>query len=89
MKNLLFTLFLTLLAGTLIAQSIVVDNFDEVPADTSYWEIVNSDNSTNSGIVYTYQSDIVRTGANAMQVDWSAERAESWGGFTKLEHWHP
>ncbi len=88
MKNLLFTILLTLIATALFAQVRVIDNFDVEP-DSSYWDIVNSDNSTNSGITYTYQSAITHGGSNAMQVDWSAERAESWGGFTKLEHWHP
>ena len=77
------------MASAAFAQDRVIDDFDVEPADTAYWDVVNSDNATNSNTTITYQSDIVRSGAQAMRLDWSAERAESWGGFTKIEHWHP
>ena len=89
MKHLLITILLTVFAGALFGQIRVIDNFDAQPTDTAYWEYEYSENSSQSNIVISYQSDIVRSGAQAMKLDWASERAESWGGYAKLNHWHP
>jgi hypothetical protein len=89
MKQFLLTVLLTLIATTLIAQNRVIDNFDEEPSDTSYWITAVGDNSEAGYVNVNYQSGVVRSGAQAMKLDWAAERSESWGGFAKLEHWHP
>ncbi|RMF10870.1 MAG: T9SS C-terminal target domain-containing protein [Candidatus Neomarinimicrobiota bacterium] len=40
-------------------------------------------------VIPTYVSSPVHEGTGAMQLDWSAHNTESWGGYSKLEHWNP
>jgi hypothetical protein len=37
----------------------------------------------------SYVGDPVSIGTGAMQLEYSAHNKESWGGYSKIEHWHP
>jgi hypothetical protein len=85
-RYLLITFFL--IAGSLFAQE-MINNFD-AEVDTSYWAFFTSDNAdTNLSFMNSeFITDNVQEGAGAMKVVYSAQNAESWGGFVKFEHWN-
>lgn len=82
---------LFLVSGAIFAQEQIINSFDEAPADSTYWAFYQnpSADSTVSYMNYEFVADPVHEGAGAMQVDYSVQNAESWGGFVKLEHWNP
>lgn len=86
-RFLLLCIFLT--ATVLFSQEQVINDFDAAPADTNYWAFYTSDNADPavSFMNYEFVSDVVYDGTGAMQVDYSVQNIESWGGFIKLEHW--
>ena len=100
-KHLLLALvIIVMLPALLLAQDQVINSYDEAPADTNYWSYFDnhggqhyqtSDNadSAKGWILIDYVDDPVQEGSGAMELDWSAHNIESWGGYTKLEHWHP
>ena len=106
MKKLLplLAVLLVLVPAMLNAQQ-MIENFDQAPADTNYWNWFNPVNpNVNFGAHYqtnvsadsqygwikvSYVNDPVIEGTGAMQVDYSVDNTESWGGYTKLEHWNP
>ncbi len=69
----------------------ILDEFDQEPADTTYWgyEISENADSTKSYTDLMYVTDPVKSGDGALQVDWGAHNIEVWGGYSKFEHWHP
>ncbi|MDW7680058.1 MAG: sugar-binding protein [bacterium] len=96
----LFLSFVFLVAITSIALGQLVNNFDSAPADTNYWAYFDnhggqhyqtSDNadSAKGWILIDYITDPVYEGTGAMKLEYSAHNIEGWGGYTKLEHWHP
>ncbi len=97
MKKILFSL-LILCVGTLSAQQLI-NSFDVEPTDTNYWSYFEqhnahyqtSDNasSENGWINISYPTADVAEGSGAMKLEYSAQNTESWGGYTKLEHWNP
>ncbi len=84
-KLLLFSIFL-LSASFIWAQTQVVENFEE-PADSTYWGYVTAPSSSADSAYtnLTFQSATAVSG-NAVQVDWSAQNSEGYGGFVKFEH---
>ncbi len=91
MKKLLTLFIAVLFAGSMYAQSMVVDNFDAEPTDSTYWNFVMNESADTavSFLHATYQSSTVHDGAMALKLDYSVHNAESWGGFVKMEHWNP
>lgn len=98
MKKILFSL-LMICVGSLSAQP-VINNFDEASADTNYWAFFDNHSgqhyqtsdaadSAYGWINISYPADNVAEGTGAMRLDYSAHNSESWGGYTKLEHWNP
>ncbi len=87
-KQLLMITVLVLAVGISYGQ--VINTFDAEP-DTTYWGMFINDNaSTDSGFVLdSIVADPVYEGVGAMRLDYSAHNMESWGGFSKIEHWHP
>lgn len=87
------------------AQESMINALDSAPADTNYWAWFDSVNvtSTHGGhfntsdnadsalgwINISYVTSPTHEGTGAMQLEWSAHNIESWGGYSKLEHWHP
>lgn len=78
----------------------MINAFDAAPADTNYWmwfenhggqhyQTNTTADSTHGWFVVNYVNDPVYEGAGAMKLDYSVHNTEGWGGYTKLEHWHP
>ena len=88
MKKLL-AVFLILVSG-IYAQEQIINSFDSAEADTNYWAFFISDqaDSTKGYIDLSYPSTNVIEGTGAMKMEYSAHNTESWGGFSKIEHWH-
>lgn len=52
--------------------------------------MVNSGADDAKGYIrLNYVSDPVFDGAGAMEINYSVHNTEGWGGFSKIEHWHP
>lgn len=54
-----------------------------------HYEINNSADPALGYMNLSYVNDPVMIGTGAMQVEYSVHNMESWGGFSKIEHWHP
>lgn len=107
MKTVLrLTMVLALLV--VVGHAQVINNFDEAPADTAYWQwfepVTEGGLETNPGGHYaistsadpelgwietSYVTDPVYEGGGAMRIDYSVHNSESWGGYSKLQHFHP
>jgi len=87
-KTLLGLTVLLLAVG--LAYGKVINSFDEAP-DSTYWQVyMNEHASTDSAYInLSIVSSPVYEGAGAMKLEYSAHDMESWGGFTKIEHWNP
>ena len=98
-------LIILLAPAVMWAQEFMINSFDEASVDTNYWawfDAVNlssdfgghyntSDHADSAlGFVQVSHVDFpVFQGSASMKLDWSAHNIESWGGYSKLEHWHP
>lgn len=98
-KNLFIFIFLLITSG-LLAQEQILFSFDEADPDTNFWAYFDnhggqhyqtsvSADSALGWINITYPTDNVAEGNGALRLDYSAQNIESWGGYTKLEHWNP
>ncbi len=89
MKKLLSVLLI--LVSSVFAQTQIINSFDSEEADSNYWAFFNSDNADSNFafINLTFPTTDIVEGAGAMQMEYSAHNSESWGGFSKLEHWNP
>ena len=87
-KQLLMITVLVLAVGISYGQ--VINTFDAEP-DTTYWAFFMGDNASadSSAVDHSIVADPVFEGAGAMKLEYSAHNSESWGGFSKIEHWHP
>lgn len=90
MKGFFSTILLLLFAGSLFAQEQLINSFDAAE-DSTYWEFYQNDgaNDDTSFLNISYVTTGMQEGAGAMQLDYSVHNTESWGGFVKIEHWHP
>ena len=88
-KQLLIGLVLILAVSLSYGQK-VINGFDATP-DTSYWDVFVGDNAVadSSYFNFSFVDDPVLMGDSAMKIIYSAQNSESWGGFTKIEHWNP
>ncbi len=51
---------------------------------------VNAGANPDSGFVnMSFVDNPVKVGSGAMQLEYGVHNAESWGGYTKIEHWNP
>ena len=85
MKKILFLLFI---APTL-SQELMINSFDsESNFDETYWEL---DMSGSSGLGYANcsSSNTSHDNNGAVKIEYNVQNEESWGGFTKLSHFHP
>jgi len=75
-----------LLPLLLVGQTI--NNFDSAPEDSAYWGYETNENAhADTGFVnVSYITDTVLEGAGALKLEYSAHNAESWGGYSKVEH---
>jgi hypothetical protein len=100
MKKSYLFLLLFLASSLLFAQEQILNSFDEANADTNYWQYFDgqggqhyqtSDNADSAlgWLNVTYPTNEVAEGTGSMLLDYSAHNSESWGGYTKLEHWNP
>jgi len=91
MKRLWWVLPLLILFPVWASAQMVVESFDQAPADTNYWVHVISEHadSSLSYVNVSYVTDPVKVGTGAMRLDYSVHNIESWGGFAKIEHWYP
>lgn len=102
MKKLLTVAFLMLSMNLLFGQEFLLNSFDAASADTNYWAYFDnhggqhyqtsvSADSALGWLTLTYPTTnpVPQEGAGAMQVEYSVQNCESWGGYTKLEHWNP
>jgi len=80
----------------------VINSFDVASPDTNYWYYFDTQYTTgrhfqtNGGatvdkgfLTLTYVTDPLHEGTAALKIDYSVHNTESWGGYTKLEHWNP
>ena len=100
MKKSLLIVLMFLVGGVLFAQEQILNSFDAEQADTNYWQFFDNQggqhyqtsfnaDSALGWINITYPGTDVAEGTGAMRLDYSAQNIESWGGYTKLEHWNP
>ncbi len=93
-------LFFALLLMPLLIGAQTINNFDEASPDTNYWAFFDNHGGkhyqTNGGaasdkgwLILTHVNDPVFEGTGALKIEYSVHNTESWGGYTKLEHWHP
>jgi len=54
-----------------------------------HYQINASANPDSGYINLNYVDDPVYEGSGAVQLDYSIHNKESWGGYAKVEHWHP
>lgn len=98
-KVLLTALVLICMASFAMGQQ-MINSFDQASPDTNYWAFfdnhggkhyqTNTNAASDKGwIIITHVTDPVHEGTGAMKLDYSVHNTESWGGYTKLEHWHP
>ncbi|MBI9072140.1 MAG: T9SS type A sorting domain-containing protein [Melioribacteraceae bacterium] len=90
MKRFLIVFLMLFTVSGFFAQEKVLWDFDEEPLDTSFWAKVFGDNSDSTlhNCTPSFTSDAV-SGAGSMQIDYTVQNSESWGGFGKIEHYHP
>lgn len=90
-KILLLLTFLVGLSMTLLAQTETVNDFESsAKIDTVFWGIEISDNADpDSGYANRTLSAESAVGDSSMRVEYSVHRTEGFGGYTKIEHWHP
>jgi hypothetical protein len=88
MKRLFFGILMMVLAVTMLSAQEAINTFDAEP-DSGYWATLYNDNADSNlaFINMEFVSDPVQVAPGAMRLDWGADNAESWGGFSKLEHW--
>ena len=100
MKKSYLFLLMFLASSMMFAQELILNSFDEAHPDTNYWQYFDaaggqhyvasvSADSAFGWINVTYPTDNVAEGSGAMLLDYFTHNIESWGGFTKLEHWNP
>lgn len=99
MKRVLWFLVLALMPVLAFGQ--VINTFDTADADTNYWAWFDTQHggkhyqantgatAENGWIIISHVTDPVQVDAGAMKLEYSVHNTESWGGYTKLEHWHP
>lgn len=98
-SKLLTAIAVVVVVSVASAQELQLDSFDAAHADTNHYMWFDltgahygfSDNAhTDTGYInLTYPTADKVEGAAAMQMEWSVHNTEGWGGYTKLEHWHP
>ncbi len=54
-----------------------------------HYQISGAADPDTGWVLLTYVNSPVNEGAGALQLDYSVHNSESWGGYTKIEHWHP
>ncbi len=54
-----------------------------------HYEISNIANVDTGFVHVSYITDPVFEGSGAMRVDYSVHNTETWGGYSKIDHWHP
>jgi len=97
MKKLLLVMVLALMPVLAFGQ--MINNFDAAPADTNYWnwksnhggqhyEVNTSAALENGWVRLTYVTDPKAEGAGSMLYEYSAHNTESWGGYSKIEHFN-
>ena len=100
MKKSYLIILIFLATGILFGQEQILNSYDAAEADTNYWQFFDNQGGqhyqTSDGadsalgwINFSYPTTDVAEGAGAMRLDYSAHNIESWGGYTKLEHWNP
>jgi len=92
MKKIL--LLFTILLGfsmTLLAQTETINDFESSSKiDTVYWNLEISDAADpDSGYANRTLSAEAAVGDSSMRVEYGVHRTEGWGGYTKIEHFHP
>jgi len=56
---------------------------------SGHYAISTSADSSLGWIQTSYVTDTVLEGEGAMRIDYSVQNAEGWGGYSKLQHYHP
>jgi hypothetical protein len=89
-KCLLLLTTILVWSSTIFGQSIMFDPLDEVVDSTRYnLQILSVDGSDTSQVILEKETSIVAEGTAAMRATWITQRAQSWGGFTKFQIFHP
>ena len=74
----------------LAQQTELINGFEESAADTNFW---NWEFSTNATEISKYDLEVTTTdfveGTGAYFVDYAIEDVESYGGYGKIERFHP
>ncbi|MFH1197866.1 MAG: sugar-binding protein [bacterium] len=101
MKKLLTILLLMLSLNLLFAQEQIINSFDVASPDTNYWayfanhggkhyQVATNATADKGYINLSHVTDPApQEGTGSIQMDYSVHNSESYGGYTKLEHWNP
>lgn len=91
----MYKLFLTFLCvfaiGQLAHAQFLFDPFEVIPdSNPNYYQpVFYGGVSDSSYITSSLETSIVHEGSAAWRYAWQVERAQSWGGYAKVEMWHP
>ena len=83
-KFLLLFLFMFPLA---VGAQMVIADFDTIPADSNHF--FGYGGSNKSVVDYSIDNTTYHDGTGALRMSWVTQAAANWGGFAKLELWHP
>ena len=94
MRNFLLMFVVFLLPSYLFADKVIQDFEGGVDSlyigtDSSFFGDSAIGVNDTSTIKLTIVNDLVHSGQYAARLDWIIQAFESWGGYAKLEHWHP
>lgn len=87
MKHFKLLRWLPLLPGLVLGQE-VLQSFD-TELDSSYWAYEHVASSTQTYTNLSLATDIVKTGAGSMKVDYAVQGSESYGGYANIMHGAP
>ncbi len=90
-KKILFIIVLIFFSTIAQAQLEIVDDFEILPDDSLYWQFVGTKNADSllSYVNVYYDSINCYENGKSLNLNWSVHNCESWGGFSRIEHWLP
>lgn len=88
MKKVLALFLFFAVVGFMNAQTQMVNSFD-APQDSIIMVTSESADTSLAYLDLSYIDDPVHGVDNAMQMDYAVQNSEGWGGFYKMETWHP
>lgn len=88
MNKILSFFLVMLVAGTVMGQEKLINEFDAAPDSGYFYLDMNAmADSTVTKFDMTFPTNNVQSGTAAMRVDYNVTNTDSYGGYVKVEHW--